>query len=331
MRTPFRSAVPAPRTEIPDVPATAKKVDGGNGTTPTRRVPQSVHPSSPSVPGESRTRASPVRDSSGSGRSTSRRGGPRPSDRRAGWTDRSASAIGRRPARRPEVYRRRRVLAALVTVVALVGGGIGVEVVLFHTHLFDVGRVVATGTVSVTSADVLAAAAVPTAVPLAGVDTQAVADRVAALPAIASAHVSLAWPHTVAITVVERSPVATVTAVGGVQLVDGSGAVFPGSPPPGLPMLTMSGVGPGDPATSAALAALAAFPTAVRPQVQTVGATLSGPGAPGDVTFGLSGDRQVVWGAPERGTDKAAVLVPLLTQKGHVFDVSSPDLPTVRR
>ena len=46
---------------------------------------------------------------------------------------------------------------------------------------------------------------------------------------------------------------------------------------------------------------------------------------------GLTGDRKVVWGTDDRAADKAAVLVPLLTQPGHVFDVTSPDLPTIRR
>jgi cell division protein FtsQ len=65
--------------------------------------------------------------------------------------------------------------------------------------------------------------------------------------------------------------------------------------------------------------------------VLTVDATVAGANVPGQVTFGLTGGRQVVWGTDDRATDKVAVLVPLLTQPGHVFDVTSPDLPTIRR
>ena len=48
------------------------------------------------------------------------------------------------------------------------------------------------------------------------------------------------------------------------------------------------------------------------------------------VTLGLVDDRSVRWGDPERSADKIAVLGPLLGQPGSVYDVSSPDLPTVR-
>ena len=39
--------------------------------------------------------------------------------------------------------------------------------------------------------------------------------------------------------------------------------------------------------------------------------------------------REVRWGGVEQGDRKAAVLVPLLTQPGKIYDVSSPTLPTI--
>ena len=48
------------------------------------------------------------------------------------------------------------------------------------------------------------------------------------------------------------------------------------------------------------------------------------------VTLGLRDGRSVRWGDPDRSADKIAVLGPLLGQPGTVYDVSSPDLPTVR-
>ncbi|HSL06993.1 MAG TPA: cell division protein, partial [Pseudonocardiaceae bacterium] len=39
--------------------------------------------------------------------------------------------------------------------------------------------------------------------------------------------------------------------------------------------------------------------------------------------------REVRWGGVEQGDRKAAVLGPLLTQPGKIYDVSSPTLPTV--
>lgn len=237
-----------------------------------------------------------------------------------------------RPVRRaPGVYRRRRLAAALIALVLVVAVGFVVRVLLYDSHLFDVQGVRVEGNATVAEADVLSAGAVPTGAPLASIDTAAVAERVAALPAVASAVVARSWPHTVIVTVTERVPVATATTPAGVQLVDGGGVVYPGTPPPGLPRLTFGAVGPDDPSTRSALSALATLPAAVRSQVLTVDATVAGANVPGQVTFGLTGGRKVVWGTDDRAADKAAVLVPLLTQPGHVFDVTSPDLPTIRR
>ncbi len=40
--------------------------------------------------------------------------------------------------------------------------------------------------------------------------------------------------------------------------------------------------------------------------------------------------RVVVWGTNDRTEEKAAKLAALLTQPGRTYDVSSPDLPTVK-
>ena len=232
--------------------------------------------------------------------------------------------------RTPATYRRRRLAAALVVLTALVGIGFGVRVTLYDSGLLDVRNVQVTGVSTIKPPDVQAAADVPTGAPLAGIDTAAIAARVAALPPVASVSVGRSWPHTVSIAVTERVPVATATTERGVALVDGVGVVYPGVPPAGLPRLNFGAVGPDDPATRAALAALAALPEVLRAQVLTVDATVAA-GAPGQVTLGLAGARQVLWGTSDRGADKARVLVPLLTEPGRVYDVTSPDLPTIRR
>lgn len=221
---------------------------------------------------------------------------------------------------------------ALVIGVLLLGGiVVGVRVLLYDSGLFDVENVAVTGAVTIPVADVLSAAAVPTGGPLAEVDSAGVAGRVATLPAVASVEVGRSWPHTVAVDVVERVPLAVVVTPTGDALVDKGGVVYAGPAAPGLPRLTFGAVGPDDPATQAALAALVQLPAPVRAEVRTIDAHIGAIGAPGQVTFGLSGDRQVRWGAPERGPEKAAVLVPLLTQPGRVYDVTSPDLATIRR
>lgn len=238
---------------------------------------------------------------------------------------------GRRPRREvhPGVFRRRRVTALVVAVLVLAGLSIGGRALVYDAGLFDVEGVSVTGTVTLSPEEVIATAAVPHGAPLAEIDTARIAARVATLPAVATAAVERSWPHTVAIEIVERVPVGVVSNGGEDALVDATGAVYAGVPAPDLPRFAFAGVGPDDPATLAAVAALAALPAEVRSQVRAVEAA-RGAGSP-QITFELTEGRRVRWGSPDRAAAKAAVLVPLLTQPGRVFDVASPDLPTVRR
>jgi cell division protein FtsQ len=269
---------------------------------------------------------------------------------------RPATRRGRRPAPEPageEVpgplrarYRRRRLAAVLVgLVVVLVGLALTARVLLFDAGLVDVEQVrfevtTADGTpaaaagATVTEPQLRDAAAVAIGGPLVAVDTGAVAERVARLPAVAAAEVSLQWPHVVSVRVVQRAPVASVRTPDGPALVDATGTVFPGTAAvdvAGLPVLTVAAPGPTDRSTLAGVAVLGALPEAVRSQVLTVAADVDPSGMPGTITLGLTDGREVRWGSPERVADKAAVLVPLLTQPGRVYDVTSPDLPTIQR
>ena len=51
--------------------------------------------------------------------------------------------------------------------------------------------------------------------------------------------------------------------------------------------------------------------------------------SPSDIRLMLSGSREARWGSSADTVRKAAVLDVLMTRKGTVFDVSSPELPTV--
>jgi cell division protein FtsQ len=270
----------------------------------------------------------------GRGRGGSDRGGDRGGDRAV------AERPVARPPREPERptprqvsrarYRRRRLAALLIGLVLLVGLGFGVRVLLYDVGLFEVEAVEVTGVATVPQADVIAAAAVPAGIPLAAVDTEAVATRVAALPPVESVYVGRSWPHTVMVTVTERVPVATVSTSQGPALVDRSGVVYRGAPAPGVPRLTTT-PRTGDPATLAAVAVLTSLSDSLRAQVETAGASVVAPGAPGQVTLRLADGKEIRWGTPDRAEEKVVVLAALLTQPGTVYDVTSPDLPTVRR
>ncbi|MFC5993365.1 cell division protein FtsQ/DivIB [Pseudonocardia hispaniensis] len=222
----------------------------------------------------------------------------------------------------------------MFALVLLAGLVVGVRALIYDSGLADVEQVEVVGTLTLDPATVLAAAAVERGTPLAAVDTRAVAERVAAIPEVAKVEITRDWIHTVTITVTERVAVALAETPEGLTLVDDTGVPFRPAPevPPALPRLVFGAVGPDDPVTRAALQVLDALPESVRVETRTidVAAPTVTSVAP-SVLLGLSHDRLVRWGPPDRSVYKAAVLVPLLTQKGTVYDVTSPELPTVRR
>lgn len=224
-------------------------------------------------------------------------------------------------------------VAAGTVVLSLVGG---VAWVLLVSSVFEARSVQVAGNQAVPADVVRAIAAVPLGTPMLRLDTTAIERRVAAVPRVASVQVRCRLDGTVRIELTERTPVAFVHRGDGVHLVDGTGtdyAVVP-SEPPGLPELRSDRVSPANAATMAALTVLTGLPQWLRTQVRSVTAN-----SPADVVLrldngrprdGRSGnDREVRWGGVEDGERKAAVLGPLLTQPGKIYDVSSPALPTI--
>jgi cell division protein FtsQ len=238
-----------------------------------------------------------------------------------------AAAGGPARAPLPPRYRRRRLAAALIgAVVLLTVVGLGTRVLLYDAGLANVEEVTVTGLTTVPEQVVRDAAAVTAGGPLISTDTAGVAQRVARVEGVASVEVRRAWPHTVEIEVTERVPVALWASPQGLFEVDTTGLSYRRAPepPPALPRLVFTGVAPQDPATAAAITVLRGLTEPLRAQVATVDV------AGTQVTLGLVDERSVRWGDPERSADKVAVLGPLLGQPGTVYDVSSPDLPTVR-
>jgi cell division protein FtsQ len=211
--------------------------------------------------------------------------------------------------------------SAVAAVVAVALG-----LVLYFTPIMAVRHTVVTGLATLTEDAVTAAAAVKPDTPLLQVNTDVVAERVATIRRVASARVQREYPSTLRITVVERVPVAAKEYPDGPHLFDRDGVDFATEPPPqGLPYLDADNPGPKDPATLAALEVLLSLRPEVFSQVARVGA----PSVAG-VTLTLGDGREVIWGTTDRTEEKALKLGALLTQPGHTYDVSSPDLPTVK-
>lgn len=213
------------------------------------------------------------------------------------------------------------VWSALLSVAAVALG-----LLLYFTPIMSARSIDVVGLEAIPQEEVLAAAAVVPGTPLLQIDTDAVAERVATIRRVASARVQREYPSSLRITVVERVPVVVKDYPDGPHLFDRDGVDFATAPPPpGLPILETATPGPSDPATEAALQVMLALPPEVAAQVGRVAAP-----SVASITLTLVDGRVVVWGTNDRTDEKALKLAALLTQPGRTYDVSSPDLPTVK-
>lgn len=166
---------------------------------------------------------------------------------------------------------------------------------------------------------VLQTAAIPTAVPLARVDTDSAQQRVAQLPWVGSVDVRRGWPNEVVVAVSVRTPVARVGS-DGTKAVDADGVVFApvGPTDKKLPVVDATGDG-----LSAAVAVLASLPSDLARRVVSLEAT-----SLDDVELTLRSGDLVRWGSADQPDVKATVLAALMKHKADLYDVSAPRLPT---
>ncbi|RBY85584.1 cell division protein FtsQ/DivIB [Blastococcus sp. TF02A-30] len=256
------------------------------------------------------------------------RGARRGADRRGSG---SVTPLPDRRRRRTAHPRRRRVVQAAAAVVGLIA------VVWF----LAAGPLLSVRSIQVDGAELLPAelvretSGIDQGTPLLRVDVDAATARLAELPQVRSVTVTRGWPDRVVITLVERTPLAAVEQDGGRVLVDGSGVLFDtitGQPPAGVVPLEVAEPGPGDEATEAALAAIAALPGDLREQM--AGATATGPE---DVAFLLLDGTVVRWGSADESDRKAQALAGLVAriESGDLepageIDVSAPGAVVLR-
>ena len=164
---------------------------------------------------------------------------------------------------------------------------------------------------------VVEAGRVPIGQPLIRLDTEAVADRVRAMPWVESADVTRAWPGDAVLSVRSRVPIAVVGSEG--VGADRFGVAFdpPGALPTGLPAARARGA-----ALELAMIVLAGMPSELRSQVTELRATTRD-----DLEFTLRTGEVVRWGSSAEPSMKARVLGALLTRKARVYDVTAPELP----
>jgi cell division protein FtsQ len=220
-----------------------------------------------------------------------------------------------------------RRLSVTVTV-ALILLFIAAYVVVWHTSLFAVTNVRVVGEKSVSAQQVISASALGTGTPLVSVDTGGAASRVEKLPQIASARVSLDWPHSVVITVTERVPAALIPNGSGYDVVDVSGVVFKtvAKPIAGLAVIQVQG-GPAVKAAvvPGALAALKALPSDIDRRIIGIAAS-----SEYSIVLTLQRGITVEWGGSDSATAKAADLVAMMRLgRATRYDVSAPEDPAM--
>lgn len=217
-------------------------------------------------------------------------------------------------------------LRMLIWLIVLGVASVGLGLVLYFTPVMSARSVVVVGTGAVSREEVVDVAEVAPGTPLLQINTDAVADRVAGIRRVASARVQREYPSTLRITILERVPVVVKDFGDGPHLFDRDGVDFATAPPPpGLAYIDVESPGPTDPPTRAALEVM----TALRPEVVAQVSRVAAPSV-ASITLTLTDGRTVVWGTTDRTEEKAEKLAALLTQPGRIYDVSSPDLPTVK-
>jgi cell division protein FtsQ len=232
--------------------------------------------------------------------------------------------------------RRRQVMTGLILVVVAVG-----LYELARSPLFGLSAVRVQGGSATTRAAVLAAAGLQQGEPYLSIHLDQVRRRVEALPAVASARVSRAYPSSLRIAVTERQPTAVVSSGKDRWLVAADGTVLgpAAGPVAGLPFVggvpLPAGVQAGTrlpPGNSLAnaLRALGGMDPALRGQVTGVSAR-----SIDSLQFRLRDGALVLYGLAERQAAKDAAVLLIQKQlrsegKGVVrIDVRSPSTPTV--
>ena len=240
----------------------------------------------------------------------------------------SPVAPGPRPDLRGELDRRRAARRRLVAagVAALVLALVAVLAwLVFASSVLTAREVTVAGHREVSADQVRRAAAVPLGVPLARQDVDAIARRATSLPQVASATVERSWPHTVAVTVVEREPLLAVQQPEGYALVDASGVAYEirGRVPDGV---LRADANPGNTGLLSDLAVVAtAMPTELRDRVQRLHALTAD-----DITVELRSGTTIRWGDAREAALKAQIVEALLTKKTRMIDVSVPHSPATR-
>lgn len=153
----------------------------------------------------------------------------------------------------------------------------------------------------------------------------AIRGRVAALAPVAEVRVERHFPHTIEITITERTLAYVWLDEGVARWVDANGVVFHEGGETAQGIVTANIAAPDQ-------RLLKDVATVVSAVVPVLGdrITLLQASAVDRIEIQLSDGDTVVWGSAEQSQVKAQVLSVLLSQDATVYDVSAPHAPTTR-
>ncbi|MDP2013276.1 MAG: FtsQ-type POTRA domain-containing protein, partial [Actinomycetota bacterium] len=219
--------------------------------------------------------------------------------------------LDRHRARGPR--RRLRVIIGIFVALAL----LALAWMIWFSSLLTADSVTVVGVDGAAAREVHNTASVPLGVPLAQLDTDAIAQHLSTIGWIDHIDVRRGWPHEVVIAVTPRTAIATRSDG---TVVDAAGVAF--TPvavvPSGLPIVHAEDLG-----LVAAMGVLTSLPDDIRQKVVSLKATTRD-----DVALTLKSSAIVRWGSIEQAELKAQVTRALLKRKATIYDVSAPELPT---
>jgi cell division protein FtsQ len=152
----------------------------------------------------------------------------------------------------------------------------------------------------------------------------AAAARVTQLPQVRSAEVTRRWPDRIVIAVELRRPIGWLQEADKIRYIDDNGEKYDPAaafPKPGLAQFEVGE----DRLLAASAIAYQHLPALQKLKLTKISAQTSS-----NIRFTLSNGVTIIWGSVDRSPRKAEVLSVLLQRKAKVYDVSAPDLPTIR-
>lgn len=213
------------------------------------------------------------------------------------------------------------VVAVVVGVVAVLAAAVAAP----FTPAMPVRSIEVEGVRQLSEEEVAAATNIEEGTPMARVDAHQAASGVAGLAWVKSATVGRDWPSTITVAVDEYVAVAYADTAEGTQLIDTEGEAFTvADPPPGAVRLADSAL-QDERVRRDAVAIVTSISEEMRGQVASIEAR-----SPYTFVLTLGDERTVVWGASEDNENKARALEAVVHREGSEFNVSNPELVTVR-